>query len=1422
MTPQRSSLRSRLASLATFVVLTALLLPGAAWAEGAKAVPKVLEPWTAWALAGKEAQLCPTLEGGSGETRCIWPSQLELALDDTRGAFTQSWHVETKTFVSLPGDDKRWPQSVTVDGKPGVVVPRGGAPSVELDAGDHVLKGTFAWDSLPESLRIPQETGLLALTSRGKPVALPQRDEAGTVWLQRTTPADEGERLDVVVHRKIEDQVPLLLTTRVVLSVAGKSREVLLGKALPKGFTPMSVDSQLPVRVEEGSRMRVQVRPGTWTIELVARSEGPVSELTRPAPEGPWREGEEVWVFDARPELRLVDVEGSGAIDPQQTSLPDAWKKLPAYPMPLGTTLHLVERRRGDQDPQRDPLTLVRTLWLDFDGRGLTASDVVTGTLRRPARLEMPAPSELGRVSLGGRDQFITKIGEKNGVELPQGALELSADSRIEASPSDMPVVSWDQDFHSVSATLHLPAGYRLLHASGVDDVPSTWIKHFTLLELFLVLVLSIAVFRLYGPAWGALAIVTLVLVFPEEGAPKYVFVAVLVTEALVRAIARLKPKDDEAPSKGLARARVLASVLRAACAALLVLLTVPFLVGHVRQGLFPALASSAGFDEEPGNFEGGFGARAMDEAAAVAPAAPPAMEGGDIAQDAPVDAVQQQDAKLAEKSKAPPKPQKPAPAGSAWGGRANSASSGSLSSYAPLQRKMEVYDQSTVVQTGPGRPRWQFAQIPLRWSGPVERGQRLHLYLLAPATNAVLAIARALLLAALVLRLLPVRAKRTREGGGPTRLTFAVTALALVLMPSLARADDDAVPSKAVLDELAARLLQKPACAPTCASSSRLFVDARKDRLRLRMRLDAAARTAAPLPTSALWNPSSVLVDGRPARGLLREGGKTWLLVEAGAHEVLLDGALPDRELVQLALPLRPHRVEAEAEGWRLEGLHEDGLADDTLQLARVRTGEDRGSALEPGVLPSFARVDRTLELGLDWHVTTRVTRLSPKGTAIVLEVPLLEGESVTTADVRVSAGKAQISIAPQATEVSWTSTLDPREKLALVAPRTAAWVEVWRWDASPIWHVDTAGIPAVASQGSGGTALPELRPWPGETATLSITRPAGAAGRTLTIDQSTYELRPGIRATDATLTLSIRSSRGTPHTILLPEGAELGTVTAAGKTTPQRQEGRKVTLPVAPGAQEVVLSFRIPVGMSTAFRAPPLDLGAPSVNQTTRVVMPEGRWILGLAGPRLGPVVLFWSLLAVVLAVAAAASSMRLTPLRTWQWMLLAVGLSQVHVVAAAFVVLWLHVLAWRERSPDLGVGRFNARQLLVAFMTLVSIVILIVAVQQGLLGHPDMQVRGNGSSAGTLVWFEDRAAPALAAPLVVSAPMMVYRAAMLGWALWMSLSFLAWLRWGFAAFGSGGYWRKSPPRPVPFVQGPPMPPPPPMAPPPQGPPG
>ena len=803
------------------------------------AIPESLRGWTRWVLQDQEKKLCPSVAGESdddgGEGTCVWAGRLTVALDQRGGRFSQDVDVLAPSAVSLPGGRRTWPLDVKVDGKAAVVVADGdgdgddATPVVRLGVGRHTVTGAFSWQALPESLPIPSRTGLVTLTLLGRAVAFPSRSDAGALFLQRDQrEVAEEEKLDIAVHRHLSDEVPALLTTRLVLNVSGKAREVVLGRALPAGFVPHSLDAPLPARIEPDGRLRVQLRPGTWTVSFIARHESALTKVARPVPDGPWKDGDEVWVFAAHPELRVVTVEGVATIDPQQTTLPPAWKTLPAYLMTAGATMTLNQRRRGDDDPAPDQLQLRRHLWLDFDGGGFTAQDHISGTFQRGWRLSMGPGSRLGRVSINGQDQFITRIGPggPEGVEIRQSRASLRAESRISRSGGGIPAVGWDQDFQSLTATVALPPGWMLAHASGADTVATTWLQRWTLMDLFLLLITGLGMAKVFGWRTGALALLTLGLVLPQPDAPQWIWLIALLGEALVRAL----------PA---GRLRSVAIGARLGAWVVLLIAVLPFAVNEVRVALHPALGpqgGGSGYDIDYRDGQAEPPATVEDHSSAAKGAGILGQQGkGDIA-----DTLEQAEGLAGQGGLGL------SGIGAIGSGKigVGSQRGARISAAAPAAtQNLTAYDPNVMVQTGPGVPRWTWGAVYLGWNGPVEKTQRLRLWLVPPAANLVLGLARVALMALLMLALFGGRKGiaagiRLGRSGGPPRA--AATAAALVLAVALSAAPAPAraaeFPGEELLGKLRERLLKKPDCHPDCAAFGRLALDAAPDRLRLRL----------------------------------------------------------------------------------------------------------------------------------------------------------------------------------------------------------------------------------------------------------------------------------------------------------------------------------------------------------------------------------------------------------------------------------------------------------------------------------------------------------------------------------------------------------------------------------------------------------
>lgn len=1408
-------------------------LPGMAQAQQAVEIPPALQAWVPWVMHGHERLNCA--RSVDDEPRCSWPGLLEVQAGDTQGDFTMLVWLDQPGLVRLPGHSQLWPQQVTEEGKPLVLRQWEEAPAVHLERGPHRIQGRLLWPRPPQLLPIDPRTGVIALQVGDKVISHPRLDEEGRLWLQSSGPqeGDAADSLRVSTYRRVYDGVPMRIENRFDLNVSGRAREVNLGKVFLLDARPVAVRSELPVQLTPQGELKAYVRPGSHTISIDTVLTQPAQALRAPAQPSDSFDPQEVWVWKPDEVLRSVELEGLPSIDPERTSLPESWRGATTYLAEPGKALTLRQTRRGEVETPPNVLRANRTLWLDLDGRGYTVRDQVSGTMHQGWRLNYSPEAQLGRVSQGSDDLLITQDpgASQQGVELREAQVNLQAELRLEEARGSFQAVGWDHDVQQLSARVHLPPGWELLGGQGVDQMRGTWIESWTLFDFFFLLMVALALGKLCGWRWAPLAALALCLSHGHGDAPRWVWIQLLASLALLRVL------PDGWVRRGVLLYRGLVLVT------LLVLLA-PYARDQIRFALHPQVAYGGGSPQSnsaqwaAADDNGGFGQdmlKSEDQMVQSSAALEEEME-REISRSYEKKPM----SKLKQRSKGDGK--------DGW--------------YAQKQLQLQQIDPNAVVQTGPGLPHWEWRHWDLQWSGPVRRDHEVSLWLLSPTWNRLATLLRVALLIALALLMIgrkDMTWQKTEEQEEPSapprsfwRHLMGRGGLLLLLGPaSLLLAQPDAqaqVPQQQInnlgnvglgnddasklglgnggplkegmLEELRKRLVEAQECQGPCLVASRADIEVSGYELTLKAEVHAQRPSAWTLPGPA--DPLQivqVLVNGEPTRQLRREeSGLTSVRLPAGRNLVTLKGRLVQRNVITLQLGEedKPHLVTFRGEGWSVDGLSTEGVPDSSLQLTRsqdARGESPSGPNTNSAELPPWYQVRRELALGLPWQIRTEVRREDNSRPQLV-KLPLIEGEKVITEGVRVEQGMALVDFPRGEDTVVYTSEIPIVPELTLSAAQDQPWTETWAVECSRMWRCSFDGLPPVASVSSSKVLAPQWRPWPGETLKVEINRPEGTPGQARTVEQVRYTVTPGKRLLEARLHMTVRASQGGWQKVTLPEGAELQSVSLGGAARNIRPSEGVVQLPLQPGKQEMELVWQQPWERELIEHLPVVKLDSQAVNAHMTLNLGEDRWLLWTMGPAWGPAVLYWSHLVVLFLIALLLGRLQVLPLRTWEWLLLALGMAQLPVVALLPVVLWFVALAWRRWDADRPWWHFNLRQLILVGLTLIALISMYAAIHANLLFDPDMQVTGAGSSNHALSWYTDRVEGQLPEAGIISAPLLAWRLAMLLWALWLVTRLLKWVPWGWRAFSHTGLWRpitkNDPPADPPQAQGEPQDPP------------
>jgi hypothetical protein len=1342
----------------TLIIAILLFATGAVLAQDY--VPDELEGWQQWVLKDREYLGCPFhFDRNTAERSnflCAWPGRLQLEVTATGGRFTQQWTVHADDqWIALPGSVEHWPDRVTVNERTVEVIARQNVPSVRLAPGAYRVAGRFVWDERPGVLRVPPESGLLSLSVDGRSVARPEINRNGVFLGERKRDTRAVDSVRPVIYRLVVDDVPTRLVTMLRIDVSGAVREELFGPILPAGFVPLSLQSQLPAKLEADGNLHLQVRPGRWVIYLTARAPEVTNAIAGPV-EGSNLPGSEIWSYQSNDRLRVTAAEGLPPVDPAQVEVPDNWQSFPAYRVDAGATFEITERSRGVVSASNE-LKLHRTMWLGFDGRSFLVEDAVLGEMRTDWRLDMGGPYTLLAAEEDGEALLITQgpSAGQTGVEVRRTDVDLSALGRSDTRGA-MPVTGWQARFTGVETTLNLPPGHKLLTAPGVDLASGSWTSEWQLLDFFLVLIITIAVWRLFSPTAGVIALLALTLSFHELFAPNWLWLNLLIAVALLRVA-------PEGWLRRIVRSYQLISV------AVLVIVLVPFIAGQLRVAIYPQLEPQ--YDRSAIGFAGADDAfydmqdltpnevRRASKADGIVPESMPVQS--EFLEEIVVTST------LAHRE--------------------------SFSRYAP----------NAIVQAGPGIPAWDWNNYTLYWNGPVDAGQEMRLIILPSWLVSLLRFVEVglMLLFAGIIAAEVANRRWTLPGGFALGHKQVSGWLAVFLCSSLLVASpqvDAQLPDAELLQQLEQRLLEPPDCMPRCAEIAAADVSVGANTISMELEIHALEDVAIPLPGSAQgWRPDAVLVDGAGNAQVLRmTDGSFWLFVRPGRHRVSLRGPVPAVDSLEVPFRAPARVINVASDGWFVAGVKDRRLLAGSLQLTRLQT-DDSGDAVrwESSRFPAFARVERTIELDLDWRVRTTVVRVAPAQGALTLDVPLIEGETIVSGDFTVTDGRVLVSMDPRQQSVSWVSNLPRQSPLTLTVEKGVPWKEIWRVAVGNIWNAAFSGLPESNSgEFNSDVRVAVFDPRGGEQLTLTAARPEASEGSTLAFDSVALSVTHGNRSSDVSLALQYRSTRGAQHVIRLPENAEVTSVAIDGRDQTLRAEEGELTLPILPGEHSVSIAWRAGGEMSLRTTTPDIDLGAPAGNIDLSLQVPSDRWLIGTRGPQLGPAVLYWSELVVLMIFALILGRTGLAPLNSRQWLLLGLGFSTFNWSVLAVVAIWLLACGARERIAvgELKWWRFNVLQLMIGGITVIALLSVVTALPQGLLGTPDMQVVGHHSYGSTLGWFADRSESMLPVATAFTVPMWIYKVLILAWALWLSFALLRWLPWVWQRFSSDGFWR------------------------------
>lgn len=1430
-------------SLFTLMLFVSMLFIG--WAEASSFVPEakntealvkgdlpnVLQDWEKWTVEGANKSKCDFAYNNFDEKYCYYISNLGIEIDDKEASFMQKVKVLDSGYVLVPGSAEVFPTNVFVNGKETNIISRSGRPYIHLTAGTYDIEGKAKSKEEIRYLFIPNNATVVDVKNNGKKILNPTIDYQGILRLEtQSATRGESDDISVFVYRKITDNIPVMMNVRLSLNVTGKERVENLGKIIPNNFSLLSIDSNISVYVQKNGDLIAEVKPGYANIDIALRQNNESLDFVldnSPATQ-------EIWVFESDKSRRVIQAPLSlRSVQTQNIPMPEQWKRLPAYEVNKDEsfTLKAIEY----ENKNLDTLSLNRDIKLAFDGSFYSIQDNISADFKENGRLSIKSPFKFYSASIDGQPQSITYTSQNKdaGIEVRKGLVNIVNILRVD-NKNSIPAAGYNREFNNVNWNLELAPGYKLFYASGVDSVSNSWVSNWNLMSVFIVALLVVCFYYLFGFTKAFVGLVLTVLIyplFPQFATVSFVLCGLLFLQR------NIKPEQEVGK---------IVSYVRYTLFFLLATVSFVFVVRHIREAIYPSLDTGrlsdfmdllstsflitfylASFIAYVGyriisnkDYKVGkkvfyifgmffllvIGTSLLGIIAGVGPRSPApygeyeyndmSLKDMEVSEDI-YDDTMQYSAKFEKVA-----------GNMLMQNRASNVSQKMLNEVG-MKRYQSINVARNIAQTGVGFPSWNeySSSIRLFLKGPVINGDNFRLYLLTPCVNIILAFLRSILLIFALIWLFD--AKKTGSGLGEKgksimKKLFIACILGLILLNPVSAKAESVIPSSEILNKMKEKLTREyaPSCLPECVSIPEGLVYNHSGDIFVKIKIHSNERLVVPLPVlradgNGFVKLKDVVVNGSKTDDTLRKDDSIFVLLPKGINTVEVSYVLDDNaDRFILSSKIKINYMKSGLEGFSFS---ENKAQNQTFQINRLKKTEvakKDSEAVKQGTetakmnIETFFIVKRNFDINTLWQVTTQVIRTNNLSEAATIEVPLLDGEKVINTDGALSLGKVRISFAPKETFKSFDSLLPVEQNIKLkTLDKVGNYKEEWEFNVDYTWSFKHLGVKAANSDANSIIFKPNA----GEVLDFQIFRPSNVDGYVITFDKVDYNISYGRGVVEAKISLNLRASDAGVHDIIIPANAEIKELLVERRQYPITVNGNKLSIPVVQGNNYIEFTASIKNELGTLVKFPKFDLKAPAVNITEVAQVPLKRWVLFTSGPVKGPSVLFWSMIPAWLLFAFVLSRFKAAPLSFGQWFILLLGLTQANMMCMLIIIAWFGVMGIRDKFSD-GLKFKKLFQIAIPLLTLLFVYCLFNGVYSGLLGNWSMRITGGGYNYGSffeLKWYQDATMGALPMPKIVSLPIWVYRCFMVLWSTWLAIYFVKWMRWGFNAYVKDSVW-------------------------------